>query len=76
MPRSNTMREQGSVTARNIVDNAFRPTKKVDEIAATGAADKSKIPVFPRLRLSRNPEKKEKLSCPMTVTYVQFHYLN
>ena len=76
IPRSNTVGEQGSLTTRSIVDNVFRSTRKVDEIAASVAADKSKIPIFPRLRLSRNSEKKEKVACPMTVTYVQFHYLS
>lgn len=73
LPPMEKRRNSIKPTAKSIVHAFIHSTQRVDEIAARNNAKDLNIPVFPKLRLTRKPTKKDKVPCPITVTLVRFN---
>lgn len=73
LPPMEKRRSSVKPTAKTIVHAFIHSTQRVDEIAARNNSKNINIPVFPKLRLTRKPTKKDKVPCPITVTLVRFN---
>ncbi|GJQ86998.1 hypothetical protein Trydic_g12581 [Trypoxylus dichotomus] len=58
-------RRNSKPTVKNIVHTFVHSTQRIDEIVVRNSKN-ANIPVFPKLRLTRKPAKKDKVPCPIT----------
>nr|XP_022919919.1 uncharacterized protein LOC111428573 isoform X2 [Onthophagus taurus] len=62
-----------STTSKAIANTFIHTTQRIDEIVAKTSKSSCAIPLYPKLRLTRKPNRKDKVPCPMTVTFVKFN---
>lgn len=68
-------RRNSRTAAKAIVNTFVHSTRRIDEIVARTIknGNNAKIPVYPKLRLTRKQDKKDKVPCPIAVTLVKFN---